>query len=301
MSYKTVGIIIIGDEILKGSVKDENCHFLCGRLYLLGIKVCKISVIADDVDEIHKEVLNFSELYDAVITTGGIGPTHDDVTYEGIAKAFHQPLYINEEMRNYFHNYITPSDGVLVGGTDAIINNNCLLRIATIPEGSEVLFVNVPIEMDVDATVFPVVKIRNVFILPGVPKFTRHLFLALEKNYFVNTDSVVFYNRVVYLNREENVSTQLLNKVVRHYSGTVTFGSYPQYGMNSGFETKITIESPIIEDCLSAEFALLKEFSPSWIVHVNQTESSVDFNRLNSFLTSKNSLRFTVENSLKVQ
>ena len=96
----SAGIIIVGDEILKGHTKDTNSYFLLRKLWSLGIKVGKVSVLADDVDEIANEVKAFSSRFSLVITTGGIGPTHDDLTMAGIAKAFDEDLVLNEELIN---------------------------------------------------------------------------------------------------------------------------------------------------------------------------------------------------------
>ena len=75
--------LVIGDELLKGHVRDANSHYLCKELWELGVKVGKVVVVADDEDAIVTEVRVLSPLYDYVLTTGGVGPTHDDITVEG--------------------------------------------------------------------------------------------------------------------------------------------------------------------------------------------------------------------------
>src|SRR3990167_690863 len=83
---KTAGIILIGNELLSGKVVDENASYLCRELRGLGVTVRKISVIPDEVDLIAAEVAPQSRAFDVVFTSGGVGPTHDDVTIEGVAR-----------------------------------------------------------------------------------------------------------------------------------------------------------------------------------------------------------------------
>jgi FAD synthetase len=94
----TAGIIIIGDEILKGQIQDDNTVFLAKELHSCGIKLDRVSIIPDDIDVIAEEIKVFCSRFTYVFTTGGLGPTHDDVTIDGIAKAFNDEIIIHPEM-----------------------------------------------------------------------------------------------------------------------------------------------------------------------------------------------------------
>src|SRR5574342_231578 len=85
---KTAGIVIIGNEVLSGKTQDTNSYFLCKELRQLGVEVQKISTIPDVIEIIGQEVAAFSDRFDFVFTTGGVGPTHDDVTIDGVAHGF---------------------------------------------------------------------------------------------------------------------------------------------------------------------------------------------------------------------
>ena len=101
----SAGIIIIGDEILKGQTQDTNTHFLAKNLKSNGIQLKRVIVIPDEIDTIAHEVKTFSDNYDYVLTSGGVGPTHDDVTYEGVAKAFNDQTFLHPELETFIRNY----------------------------------------------------------------------------------------------------------------------------------------------------------------------------------------------------
>ena len=98
LQVKSAGIVIIGDEILKGQTQDTNTYFLAQNLRKLGVSLERVSVIPDDLDIIAAEVKNFSNNFDFVLTSGGIGPTHDDLTFEGVARAFDRKVEHNPRL-----------------------------------------------------------------------------------------------------------------------------------------------------------------------------------------------------------
>jgi molybdenum cofactor synthesis domain-containing protein len=92
MKKYTAACLIIGDEVLNGKTKDSNSHYLSKLCFSYGIQLKRIEVIPDDCGDIVKSVKNLVAAHDFVFTSGGIGPTHDDITYKSIAKAFYMPL-----------------------------------------------------------------------------------------------------------------------------------------------------------------------------------------------------------------
>src|SRR5262245_39808170 len=124
---KTAGIIVIGNEILSAKTKDENSPYLSRELRNLGVDVRKISVIPDELDSISGEVSEFSKTYDYVFTTGGVGPTHDDLTMDGIALAFGRSIHRHPELEASVRHFYSQE----------LIEGN--LRMADIPEGARLV------------------------------------------------------------------------------------------------------------------------------------------------------------------
>src|SRR5436189_1651822 len=156
---KTAGIILIGNEILSGKIADVNAAYLCRELRQLGVDVRRISVVPDEVELIAREVVAQSRDFDVVFTSGGVGPTHDDVTIEGVARAMGVPVVRHPRLVATLERYYR--DKV----TDAA------LRMAEIPEGAELITGN--------GLRFPNVAMRNVYVLPGVPEIFRRKFDAM--------------------------------------------------------------------------------------------------------------------------
>src|SRR5436309_2170978 len=160
---RTAGIILIGNEILSGKVVDANAVYLCREFRALGVDVRKISVIPDDVELIAREVREFQPSYDWVFTSGGVGPTHDDVTIEGVARGLGVRVVRDPGLQTRLEEAFSGKP------------NDARLRMADVPEGAELL---AP-----DHLVVPVVAIRNVFVFPGVPEIFRRKFDAIKERF----------------------------------------------------------------------------------------------------------------------
>src|SRR5215831_8840919 len=105
MAKRTGAIVVIGNEILTGKSQDQNATFLITELYRLGVALRRVIVIADDIGEIATAVRDCSEKFDYVFTSGGIGPTHDDVTIEGVALAFGRKVTRQPELASLIKSY----------------------------------------------------------------------------------------------------------------------------------------------------------------------------------------------------
>jgi len=213
----TAGIVIIGNEILSGKVQDENSPYLCRELRALGVEVKRISVVPDDVDAIATESSSLSDAYDIVITTGGVGPTHDDVTIEGIAKGLGQRVISHPDLERQVQE--------LYAGRV----NSARLRLALVPEGAELLG-----QPDL---VFPVVLVRNVYVFPGVPEIVRMKFDTIKERF---REAPFFLKRIFVTVGEASIADHL-NAVMGEYP-TLLLGSYPELN-NPEYRVRLTLES----------------------------------------------------------
>lgn len=223
-STRTAGIIIIGDEILSGKVQDSNSFYLASELRKLGVSLMRISVIPDDTEVIGNETREFSGRYDFVFTSGGVGPTHDDVTMDGIARGFDARLIRHPQLEEYFR--LKYKDRL----------NQAVMKMAEVPEGSDII--------DFSDMSFPLVMYRNIFVFPGIPEYLRNKFSLIKERF----RSSAFYLRRLFLNANESDIAEILNTIVAE-SSDVSFGSYPVLG-NPEYQIIITAESKS-EDAVS--------------------------------------------------
>ena len=199
----TAAIIVIGDEVLSGKVEEQNARFLVRELRALGVAVRRIEVIPDVASAIVASVQSAAAGFDHVFTTGGIGPTHDDVTIPAIAAAFGAKVVRNPELAD------------MIRGATAHEFHERNLRMADVPEGALLL-------RDPQASCWPVIAIRNVYILPGVPSILQRKFAMVRERFRASP----FFSRAVYSRVGEGAIADMLDRAAADFPH-VAIGSYP--------------------------------------------------------------------------
>ena len=208
MSSYTAGVIVIGDEILSGRTQDTNSNFIADKLTKEGIKLEEILVIQDVKEIIKENVINFSSKYSYVFTTGGIGPTHDDITSESISEAFQLNCETNIQAFEILNNYYPEGEF-----------NESRQRMAKMPVGSE-LILN-------PMTAAPGFKIKNIFVLPGVPEIMQVMFLELIKTLKKGKAKLITtINTNLY---ESKIAIELKN--IQNNYKDASIGSYPYFNL----------------------------------------------------------------------
>ena len=215
----TAGILVIGEEILSAKVEEENARYLVRELRELGVAVRRIDIIPDEIDEIAEAVRGMSGRYDHVFTSGGVGPTHDDVTMAAVAKAFGlrpaRNLELEAKIRSAMGSNLHERD----------------LRMADIPDGARLLY-----GPDGNRARWPVVAVKNVYVLPGVPEIFRLKYAMMREQY----RSGPILSRAVYSSEGEGLIAATLDAVVAEFPG-VAVGSYPRFDA-AEYKVKITVD-----------------------------------------------------------
>lgn len=232
---KTAGIIVIGNEILSGKTRDENSPYLVRELRDLGVDVRKICVIPDELRLISDEVRKFSDSFDYVFTTGGVGPTHDDLTMEGIAAAFGQRIRRNVELESSIRHFYP----------EPLIDGN--LRMADVPEGARLV--------GGKGMWFPVVAVENVYIFPGVPEILQKKFERIKEAF----REAPFYLREVFLKADEGQIAPTLHDLLSRFPDLL-LGSYPYFN-NPVYSIKLTLESKDLAYLERAHAALIEQLA----------------------------------------
>jgi FAD synthetase len=227
----TAGIVIIGDEILSGKFVEENAAFLIGELRALGVDLRRITVVPDVLDDIASTVRDASSRYDHVFTSGGVGPTHDDITIGAIAHAFGVGVERHPDLEGKVRGY----------WKDQLADAN--LRLADIPAGSELVYGK--------DQIWPVVCFKNVYILPGVPTLFRRKFVDIRDRFRAEPVTAAR----LYLDIEEGELAPHLDAIVAAHP-SVRIGSYPRFS-EKDFRVLVTLEAAAHAEVTAAYDALV--------------------------------------------
>ena len=217
MQDRSAALVVIGNEILSGKVQDSNAYFAARELRSAGVALTRIAVVPDDLTAIADEVIYCSRHFDFVLTSGGVGPTHDDITMEGVARAFGRKLVTHPDLERLIKQHM---------GERA---NQASLKMAEVPEGA--------ILNDVGDIRFPTVQIENVYVLPGIPQLFEAKLTALKPRFSADP----YFIRAIYTNSIESTLAEHLNATLSLYP-LLMLGSYPKIG-NPEYRVKLTLES----------------------------------------------------------
>lgn len=217
MRDRSAALVVIGNEILSGKVQDSNAYFAARELRTAGVELKRIAVVPDVLDEIGEEVIHCSRHFDIVITSGGVGPTHDDLTMEGVARAFKRKLVAHPELVRLIHQYM---------GERA---NAASLKMAEVPQGA--------VLNEAGDIRFPTVQIENVYVLPGIPQLFEAKLVALRPRFSADP----YFMRAIYTNTLESALAEHLNATLLNYP-QLMLGSYPKIG-HPEYRVKLTLES----------------------------------------------------------
>jgi FAD synthetase len=217
MAELTAAAVMIGNEILSGKITDTNSPFLAGELRGLGVALKRVAVIPDELDLIAHEVRTCHETYDVVFTSGGVGPTHDDITMEGVARGLGRKVILHPDIESKLRTFYG----------DKI--NRARLKMAEVPEGAELI-------ADVNLN-FPTIKVENIYILPGIPEIFRQKFLSLKPRF----ETTPYCLKVVYTGVGEGTIAEFLDDTLREFPDLM-LGSYPKIG-DPDYMVKVTLES----------------------------------------------------------
>jgi molybdenum cofactor synthesis domain-containing protein len=236
MRERSCALVVIGNEILSGKVQDSNAFFAARELRRAGVALMRVAVIPDDVAIIAEEVASCSRRYDFVITSGGVGPTHDDLTMAGVAAAFHRRLIMHPELERLIRDRY-------IGRINA-----AGLKMAEVPEGAM-------LHAGAD-TRFPTVQIENVYALPGIPQLFEAKLAALLPRFAADP----FFLHAIYVSTHEGAIAEYLNTCLGEFPALM-LGSYPRIG-DSEYRVKLTLESKDA-DYLERAFRRLLELLPA--------------------------------------
>lgn len=219
MPNPTAAMLVIGDEILSGRTRDANMHFLAGELTKQGITLAEVRIVGDEKQDIVDAVKALAASYDTVFTSGGIGPTHDDITADCIAAAFDRHIDVRDDARALLQAHYDNSGLEL---------NEARLRMARIPDGAALI--------DNPVSVAPGFIVENVHVMAGVPSVFQAMVASVLPTL---TGGAPLLSQSLRIDRGEGDIAGPLAKLAETYAD-LSIGSYP-FQKNGAFGSNIVI------------------------------------------------------------
>ena len=237
---RTAAALVIGNELLTGKIRDTNFGHLARELFALGIALERAIFCRDEIDVIVADLNDLRRAHDWVFTSGGVGPTHDDVTIKALARAFDRPIARSPAIETLLRRFIG----------DRISDGH--LRMADVPVGAELVTGS--------GGHWPVLLIDNVFVLPGLPEaFERQLPILRERL----AGDAPFISRAVHTTRDEGSIAALLEELAAGHP-EVAIGSYPKW--NGPYRVAVTFDGRDSVKVDAAVQALHRILPPETIV-----------------------------------
>jgi len=234
-----ISILIIGNEILSNQVQDHNLKVMLAELNKRSYKIDEVRIIRDDMDTISNSVRELSAQSTYLISTGGVGPTHDDITLEAYARAFDVPLKVNAQLEARLRQWLQDKP-----------MKESLLRMVRMPENVELV--------DLGPKTWPLVKVKNCFVLPGLPEVFDKKFKGLldvlppvAKRFFAEA----------YTTSDETDFAAGLTHIQEAFPD-VEIGSYPSYN-NPDFAAHVTLKGTHVDLLQSAFRQVTRLFEES--------------------------------------
>ena len=214
---RTAAALIIGNELLSGKIAEQNLVVLARTLRPLGILLRRVVMILDEIDVIAHEVKELASTHDVVFTSGGVGPTHDDLTIQGVAQAFGAGVTIAKELDDLLRAYYA----------ERITEGHLLM--ARVPEGARLV--------STGTIQWPTVVMKNVWVLPGVPEIFKMKMPLVREDLGSDTP---FISMAVFTDLDEGQIKDLLDLTVAAHP-SVEIGSYPKWN-DPDYKTKLTFD-----------------------------------------------------------
>ena len=239
MPNPTAAMLVIGDEILSGRTRDANMHHLANRLTETGIDLREVRIVSDDHDAIVAALRALSSAWDHVFTSGGIGPTHDDITADAVGAAMGAAVDVRDDARALLQAHYERTGSTL---------NEARLRMARIPEGAALI--------ENPVSVAPGFRIRNVHVMAGVPK----VFQAMVETVLPTlSGGTPLTSASVRVDRGEGDLAQPLADLARRHPD-LAFGSYPFQRPDGRFGSNLVVRGQDAAAVARAEAELRASF-----------------------------------------